>query len=296
MHLRDATVAIVGLGLMGGSLGLALAGRCACRIGIDVEAAHGMLAVELGAVDEATSLEAAAARADIVVLAMPVRRMPAEIAQLGALVRPGAVITDLGSTKGEVCAAMDALPEHVEAIGGHPMCGRELSGIGAGDAFLYNDARWVLVPTDRTTEHARTIVRELVHAAGAHELTLERTVHDRAVALASHTPYVIAQALMQALLERDPHGQGATSELAATGFRGATRLAAGSVDMWHDILLTNGEQVRGAVGDLRDQLTAIEGLLDDEAGLRELLQRGHDASFVRDGVPRAGMHAGEGSA
>ncbi|MCZ4496153.1 MAG: prephenate dehydrogenase, partial [Thermoleophilia bacterium] len=141
MLLRDATVGIVGLGLMGGSLGLALDGKVARRLGADVDEAAATRAVAGGAIDEAMTEAQLAARADLVVLAIPVRRMLERIPVIAEQLRDGAILTDVGSTKSDICAAFDLLPERISAIGGHPMCGREVSGIDAADGTLYVGAR-----------------------------------------------------------------------------------------------------------------------------------------------------------
>jgi prephenate dehydrogenase len=275
--LDECTVAIVGLGLMGGSLGLALAGRCAHRIGVDLDHAAAEAAVEAGAVDEHAPLATAAARADIVVLAVPVRQVGLLARDVAAWMRPGRVLTDLGSTKVDACAALDAVDEHVDSIGGHPMCGREVSGIAHADAELFRGARWVLVPTLRTTPVARALATELATAVGASPIEVDRHVHDRAVATASHLPYVIAQALAGSLVEADARTSGMAGRLAATGFRGASRLASGDVQMWLDVLATNGPNVRESIGVLQRHLDQLAGALDDAERLEQLLRDGRQA-------------------
>jgi prephenate dehydrogenase len=271
-ELRDATVAIIGLGLMGGSLGRALDGHCARRIGADRDAATAARALQLGAVDEvAGDAEACASHADLLVLAMPVGQVIEDAPALAAQLPAGAVLTDLGSTKAAVCGTFDQLPGHVAAVGGHPMCGRAGGGIDAADGELFRGARWVVCPTARTTPDAQQLVEALARAVGADPIVLDPSIHDRAVATASHLPYVIAQALVGALADADAATDGAASTLASTGFAGATRLAAGGVDMWRDILLTNAPNVRTSLAELRARLDAIESVLDDPAALESLL-------------------------
>jgi prephenate dehydrogenase len=272
-ELRDATVAIIGLGLMGGSLGRALEGRCARRIGADLDPARAARACDLGVIDEPLDEQACAERADLLVLAMPVRGIVDAASRLAPVARPGTVVTDLGSTKAAICDAFDALPADIAAIGGHPMCGRERGGIDAADAALFQGATWVLCPTARTTPDARTLVTQLAEAVGARALELERGVHDRAVATASHLPYVVAQGLVGALADADAATDGAASALASTGFAGATRLAAGDVEMWLDILLTNAPNVRLALADLRARLDELDAAFDDPLALASALER-----------------------
>ncbi|MCW2961169.1 MAG: putative prephenate dehydrogenase [Thermoleophilia bacterium] len=278
MLLRDATVGIVGLGLMGGSLGLALDGKVARRLGADVDEAAATRAVAGGAIDEAMTEAQLAARADLVVLAIPVRRMLERIPVIAEQLRDGAILTDVGSTKSDICAAFDVLPERISAIGGHPMCGREVSGIDAADGTLYVGARWVLVPTQRTDHLADALVGELVQAVGADVIEARREDHDRAVATASHLAYVSAQALVGSLGNADGVTDGLAGHLAATGFAGATRLAGGNVDVWLDILLTNREHVRESIGLFSAQLADFAALLDDEESLRRVLEAGRVAN------------------
>jgi len=268
--LADATVAIVGLGLMGGSLGRALDERCALRLGVDRDPTTCERAVELGVVDEAGTLEEMVPRADLVVLATPVGAIVDLLPVVGALARDGAVVTDLGSTKRAICRALDALPERVSAVGGHPMCGREQGGLEASDGSLYERARWVVVPGVRTRPETRALVSELVIAVGASELELPADRHDAGVAVASHLNYVVAQALLGVL---DGSPEPSARELAATGFRGATRLAGGDVDMWADILRTNADELVPAIDALVAELRGIEQLLEDPAALRARLER-----------------------
>jgi prephenate dehydrogenase len=275
--LQDATVAIIGLGLMGGSVGHALAGKCAVRLGADREPQRAQRAVTAGAIDEALDAGACAARADLVVLAMPVRQVIELAPRLAGRMRTGAVITDLGSTKVEVCTTFDHLAYEVGAVGSHPMCGREQGGLDAASAELFTGATWVLVPTTRTTDAAARLVTELAVAVGAIPRDLDRDVHDRAVATASHAPYVVAQSLVAALADADDATDGIASELAATGFQGATRLAGGDVEMWLDILATNSENVRNAIADVRARLDRLDTALDDPTQLEALLVDGRRA-------------------
>lgn len=275
--LDESTVAIVGLGLMGGSLGLALDGHCAHRIGVDMDHAAEAAALESGAIDEFAPLASAAARADLVVLAVPVRQVALLASDIAAWMRPGRVLTDLGSTKVDSCAALDAVDERIATIGGHPMCGRELSGIHHADGSLYRGARWVLVPTMRTTPHARALVGALVDAVGAVAVEVDRHIHDEAVATASHLPYVVAQALAGTLVEADARTSGVAGRLAATGFRGATRLASGDVQMWLDVLSTNEANVRTSIDAMQHHLARLAAALDDAEELEILLRGGRAA-------------------
>jgi len=270
MRLSETTVAVVGLGLMGGSLAMALRGQCARLLGVARSGATARAALKAGVVDVVCSLEGAAREADLVVLATPVRHIIATIPDAAALMRPGSVLMDLGSTKVRVVEAMNSIPQEsgVAAIGGHPMCGKEVGGLESADATLFRGATFVLTPTLRTTDEALRLARELVAAVGARAVVLEAAQHDRAVAVISHLPYLLASALVQTeaqASECDP----ITGRLAASGYRDTSRLAASQTEMMLDILLTNRQGVEEALDMFEAQLGRARALLADPEGLKE---------------------------
>lgn len=270
MRLREATVAIVGLGLMGGSLAMSLRGKCARLLGVARSEATARTALKAGVVDAVLSLEEAAREADLLVLATPVRHIVATIPGAAALMRPGSVLIDLGSTKVRVVEAMNSIPQEsgVTAIGGHPMCGKEVGGLESAEAALFRGATFVLTPTLRTTDEALRLARELVAAVGARAVVLEAEQHDRAVAVISHLPYLLASALVQTeaqASECDP----ITGTLASSGFRDTSRLAASQTEMMLDILLTNRQGVEEALDLFEAQLGRARALLADLDGLKE---------------------------
>lgn len=283
MRLSGATVAIHGLGLMGGSLGLALAGKCKRRIGIARRPEVADRALQVGAVDNATlDFQAGVSAADIVVLATPMRQVVLDVEEAGRHIRPGSLLMDLGSTKQEVVAAMDRLPEYVAAVGGHPMCGKEVGGLEHADAALFVDKVFVLTPSARTDDDALALSREIVEAVGARAVMMDPAQHDRAVAYVSHLPYLLAAALVRT--EKEAAGCDPTlDKLAASGFRDTSRLAASEVPMMRDILLTNRQAIEDALASFEGQLGLVKRLLDDEAGLEEWMQtaqRERRAMFV----------------
>ncbi|MDQ3707337.1 MAG: prephenate dehydrogenase/arogenate dehydrogenase family protein [Chloroflexota bacterium] len=283
MRLSEATVAIHGLGLMGGSLGLAMEGKCKRRIGIVRRLETADLALQLGAVDNTTlDFSAGVSAADVVVLATPVRQIVRDVEEAGRHMPPGSLLIDLGSTKGAVVEAMDRLPGHVSAVGGHPMCGKEVGGLEHADAGLFADKVFVLTATARTDEASLALSRELVEAAGARPVLMDPAQHDRAVAYVSHLPYLLAATLVRTKKEAatcDP----LLDRLAASGFRDTSRLAASEVPMMRDILLTNRQAVEDALASFERQLGEVRELLDDQARLEEWMldaQRERRAMFV----------------
>jgi prephenate dehydrogenase len=273
MRLSESTVAISGLGLMGGSLALALRGKCHRIVGVARRPEVAREAVAGGVVDEAgCDLAEAAARADIVVLATPVRDIIAAIPHAAAAMRPGALLMDLGSTKREVVAAMDLIPGGMAAVGGHPMCGKETGGLGSADGALFQGVRFVLTPTARTTGEAMALATDLAEATGACPLVLDAEQHDRAVAVVSHLPYLLAASLVHAEAGAQRHDP-IVDVLAASGFRDTSRLAAGQVDMMLDILLTNRDAVGQALDLFESSLAAMRGAMRDPESLRQWMER-----------------------
>ncbi len=268
---------IVGLGLMGGSLALALKERNVCRnvVGLvrRTEAVHE--AVQAGAVDEATTDPVTAlSEADIVVYSTPIRVIIRQMMEYAPFYKAGAIITDMGSTKQEIVQAMAALPEHVYPIGSHPMCGKELTGLSAAEASLYEGAPWILSPLERTPPSALKLVQELAEAIGAKPQVISAARHDKLVAAISHLPYALSVALVLSAQQVAAEDL-ALWEVAASGFRDTSRVAGSDVTMMLDILLTNREAVGHMLRLAHSQLDSLAKAIDtgDEASLRQLLER-----------------------
>jgi len=272
--LHPLSVAVVGLGLMGASLGGALRGKCARVIGVARRAEVAETALARGFVDDGTTdLLAGVRDADVVVLSTPVRVIVQQLAEIAPHLRPGCVVMDLGSTKKEIVAAMDRLlPDHVQPLGAHPMCGKETSGIEVAETTLYNGCTFILTPLVRTTDATVALGRELAEAVGAKPLVLEADRQDHLVGTVSHLPYLLACALVataDATTSKDP----AAWKIVAGGFRDTSRVAGSDVRMMLDILMTNKAHVLDAVKAFEIQLQRLTGLIEaeDEAGLRMIL-------------------------
>ena len=268
-RLQDSQVTIVGLGLMGGSLAAALTARRACRrvVGVARREETVTQALAMGGIHEGTChLAEGIGGADVVVLATPVRAIIKLIGEIGPLLPPGCLLTDVGSTKQAVVQAMQALPPHVQPVGGHPMCGKETAGLSAADSSLYEGATYVLTPLARTSDDALALAREMAQAVGARPLLLDAPCHDALVAAISHLPYLLAVGLV-ATAERLANDT--VWEVAASGFHDTSRLAASDEAMMLDILLTNQTAVRQMLARFQDQLAGLAHLLEtgDEAGL-----------------------------
>ena len=274
-RLADCRVAIVGLGLMGASLAMDLMQNNLCREvrGVARRTATVLDAFFAGAVDLATNdVHTGVMGADIVILATPVRTIVDQINEIAPTLWPGTIVMDMGSTKSEICTALDALPLHVQPIGGHPMTGKESAGFEAAEPNLYRNATWVLSPLPRTTPNSVVLATELVEAVGARPVVLAPERHDRLVATISHLPFLAASALVhttQEMGEEDP----AVWQLAAGGFRDTSRVAASDTRMFLDILMTNQPAILAQLDNYIGQLNNLRSLLEakDEAALANKL-------------------------
>ncbi len=238
-------VAIVGLGLIGGSLGLALRqARAAEQVaGYDLGRGVSDQARRIGAIDQQYNALADAVRgSELIILATPVGAMRALLQSMATMASPGAVITDVASTKSQVISwAEEFLPGNVYFVGGHPMAGKEVSGVESADPALFRDRIYCLTPTKKTSPVALNKVSVMIETLGGRVRFLEPAEHDGQVAQVSHLPFIASTALMKTVAENSSWGDAAL--LASTGFRDTTRLAAGSPEMYRDICLTNSDSL-----------------------------------------------------
>ncbi len=263
-ELSEARVTIIGLGLMGGSLAAVLSSRQAVRelVGVSRRAETVAYAEESNYIDWGTCHPRQGVEgADVVILATPVRTILELISELGPHLKPGCLLLDLGSTKKAIVEAMAGLPSPVQPVGGHPLCGKELSGLQAAGADLYEGATFVLIPLPRTAPEALHLAEELVWATGAHPLTMSDAArHDRLLAITSHLPHLLAAALVAVAEEVEDE---LIWQMVAGGFRDTSRLAASNVDMRLDILLTNQGPVREALVRFSQRLEDMAALLSE---------------------------------
>ena len=250
--LPRARIAICGLGLMGGSLAMALQGRCESLLAYDPDPGTIDLAQEHGIVDRisANPVEILA-ETDVVILAAPVRAILALIEKLPALHPGSAIVLDLGSTKSEIVKALETLPDRFDPLGGHPMCGKETGGLASADAGIFNGATFVFTRLARTSGKANAFAEELASAVGSRPLWLDAQRHDRWAAATSHLPYMAAAALsLSTPLEAAP--------LVGPGYRSTTRVAATPVTTMLDVLTTNRENILESLAQFRKQLDLLE--------------------------------------
>lgn len=259
---------------MGTSLALALKGKCRTVHGVDPNP-EARAAAAFAFDSLYADFEGAAKTAQVIILAAPVRAILKLIPIASACAQPGTLILDLGSTKRAVVHALDALPDHLLAVGGHPMCGKATNGAEAAEAGLFQDCTFVLCPTARTTPEALTTARHIVRLCGGHPLLVEAEAHDRAVAVISHTAYLLSAAYMDTVrVEAAEQGE-LVWELAASGFRDMTRLSGSGVEMLHDVLLENRAMISATLTLFEMRLSYLRNLLErgQEVRLRTEMER-----------------------
>jgi len=269
-------VAIVGLGLLGGSWGLALkkAGFTGRIVGYARRAETREQALSEGAIDEGfADVTEAVHDADLVILATPVAVILDHLARLHPHLPPQALVTDVGSTKRRICeCAAELYAQQPLFLGGHPMAGKERSGLENADARLFENARYVLTPlkAEDLDDDRVQAFRALVEAIGARAITCDPATHDLAVAYLSHLPQLLSSGLAS-LMEEKHTAEDLVLELAATGFRDVTRLADSPYSVWRDICLTNTENIQMALDALIQKLESIRVHLADRELEREFL-------------------------
>ncbi len=259
------TVVIAGVGLIGGSFAKALKQHGLARriLGIDRPEVLAE-ALELGIIDEPAEWNEGVSRADLVYLATPISKIIELLPVADALVRPGALITDSGSTKVEICRAASRLAGRGCFIGGHPMAGKEMQGCSAADAALFEGRPYFLTPCGRPEERdSLEILTRLVSVIGGRARLIPAEVHDEMVAFTSHLPQLLSTGLAE-VLGRVPGAE----DSAGPGALDMTRLAGSSYDLWKDILDTNTDAVRRAIVEYVAQLKRMEAQLS-EAGMRK---------------------------
>ena len=266
-RLQDSKIAIIGLGLMGGSLALALKGKCAAVYGIDPHPATLELAVDKKIVDSADSDPAKLLpQAELVILATPVPTIISLIQKLPSLTNRPCIVLDLGSTKSRIMSAMDTLPAHFDVVGGHPICGKENLGIENADALLYQNAPFVITPLKRTTLRARAAIKNIITVIGAYSIEMNAEDHDRALAFASHLPFLVSSALALTV----PHEN---ARLIGSGFRSTARLAGTPGSMMLGVIQSNRENILKALHHYQRQLSLLESAIisSDESALESIL-------------------------
>ena len=242
-------------------MGLALVERQLAEhiCGVDVNQDNLDMALSAGAVHQAVALPEAVSGADLVILAAPVGSTQHLLTEISRYLKPGAVVTDVGSTKEQVVKLAGEYISGGRFVGGHPMTGAETAGFSGADPYLFENAFYLLTPTPATDTGALDTVRRVVQAIGAVVMEMSPLEHDLVTAAISHLPHFMAVSLVNAVAAM-PVGEQALA-LAAGGFRDTTRIAAGSPNMWRDIFMSNSEQVLKALEYMHSAMDGLESAL-----------------------------------
>lgn len=258
-------LAVIGVGLIGGSLARALreAGAVGEIVGIDRDEENLRRGVELGVLDRyVVDPREGVKGADVVFVSTPVCSIPAVVAEIAPVLKPGTIVTDGGSVKEFVVAACEALmPEGVHFVGGHPISGTEHSGVQASFATLYQGKRSIVTPTGTTDPAALEKVVEMWRRAGCSVPLMDPVQHDRMLAAISHLPHMVAYSLVNAVDGYDRFG-GDLLAFTAGGFRDFTRIASSDPVMWRDIALTNREAILETMDFFAGYLAKLRGLVE----------------------------------
>ena len=273
-------IAIIGVGLIGGSFALALRReyRDLRVIGIDRDVAAMDEALRRGVIDEAVSL-AATADCDAILIAVPVRQFLPVLSELSAYLKSDTVVTDTGSTKVDVIAAARATlgSKISQFVPGHPIAGREHTGVEAAASELFEGKNVVLTPIEENTPESIERVRSLWRACGARVVEMPAETHDAVFAAVSHLPHLLAFALVDELAAR-PNAKSLFS-FAASGFRDFTRIASSSPEMWKDIAINNREALLRELNAYEVQLNVLKKAIETSDGdaLQNLMSRARHA-------------------
>ncbi|CFY08819.1 Prephenate dehydrogenase [Syntrophomonas zehnderi OL-4] len=266
--MKIKKVGIIGLGVIGASLGMALRNSSSVIqvAGRDLTEKTALQALEVGAIDEHLDARLLG-ECDLVVIATPLNTIPQVAAEIKDSLKPGALVSDVGSVKGWVMQVLQQeLPAEVHIVGGHPMAGSEKSGLSAADKFLFQNAAYVLTPQPDTPQDILAGLIELLKTIGARIAIMDAQEHDQAVAQVSHLPHLISAALVNNL-QNNPEALA----LAGGGLRDTTRIAASDPELWENILMLNSNAVTQEIKNMQELLQNYLKAL--EAGDKDKIRR-----------------------
>lgn len=255
-----STLAVIGTGLIGASVGLAAkrAGDVSV-VGVDADEAALATACERGAIDRSAPLAEAVAAAELVVIATPVATLEEQVNAVLAVAPDSCTVTDVGSTKAGLCAAV---PDRVRFIGGHPVCGSEARGPEHASADLFGGATWFLTPVAETEPARYRTLHGFVASLGAFPVAIDPQAHDRLLALTSHLPHALANLLLNQAGATRVDGHEALTA-AGGSLKDMTRVAGSNPRIWVDIFLDNADQLRAALGEHRRRVEELERALSE---------------------------------
>ncbi len=281
VHFRQ--VAIVGVGLIGGSLGMILKRQDLADlvVGVGRSLSNLDLAVQRGAIDAyERDPKAAMPGTELVILATPVESYATHLKEWGSLLDPGTIVSDVGSIKGSLVEQVEALvPAGVHFVGAHPIAGKETSGVGESSVDLFTGTLCMITPTANTDPQAVLMVQQVWEAMGAVVRSIDPFVHDWILGAVSHLPHVAAFALMNALMNLQQRGNEELLEYSGGGLRDTTRIAASSPEMWRDIFLGNHDNLLVMIEAMEEQLQCFKALIEakDGPGLEREIAKAREA-------------------
>jgi len=264
------SLAILGPGLLGGSLALAARRAGGWRVALWARRAEAVAEIDCMGIADAvsTDLRGIVAGADLVILCVPAGAMPALAREIADTVSPRTIVTDVGSVKASVVAELGGIFRgRARFVGSHPMAGSEQTGIRAARADLFEDAACILTPDGASDPEALAELRAFWQKLGSRVIEVAPAAHDEIVALVSHLPHLVAATLVQTVLAENPRA----FEFSGPGFRDTTRVAAGPPAMWAEILRTNAPAVRKSAEAMIEKLRGILTLLDREQPMTDFL-------------------------
>ncbi len=285
------TVSIIGLGLIGGSLGLDLKSRGFAEkiIGVDVNRRHAQKALTLGLVDELGELDEAIESADLLILAVPVGVLAEMLPAVLDRINGATIVTDTGSTKRTICEVIRHHPKRKRFVAAHPIAGTENSGPSAAVRGLFNNKISILCDIGESDRDAAATVTRMYETVGMKVLRMQSELHDRHMAYVSHISHVVSFALASTVLEIE-QSESLILDLASSGLDSTVRLAKSSPDMWTPILEQNAEAISRALESYLRHVTRFKHLIDkrDVSGIHEYLASGNEIRRVLDNIGRRG--------
>ncbi len=282
------TIAIIGVGLIGGSLGLAIKALSNPPriIGVSRREQTVAKALEVGAIDQGlTSIPDAVKDADLVFVATPLNAIVDTIKKIVPLLKPGVIITDVGSTKSNIIESVEQfLPDNLCFIGGHPMAGSEQQGVSFASPILFKNSFYILTPTKYTNTSDFRSLHSLLTSIGAQVLAVDPEKHDKIVSTLSHLPHIISAALVNLASKQTKESKNLLL-IAAGGFRDMTRIAASNPDMWRDICMENSEAIMGSLEEFTKSLDVFKKDIQNSND-KELWEKFKEAQSIRKDLPK----------
>jgi len=281
-------VGVVGVGLLGGSIGYILKKKKWAETVLGIGRSKDKLkkAIDLKAIDEyMIGFDEKLRDVDLLIMCVPVQLIPRFIKEALPYLKDGVIITDIGSTKGDIIRSIEkVLPATAYFVGGHPMAGSEKTGVEALDPYIFENAVYVLCESKNTNEKALETVAEMARTLSANVHKMNYDLHDLAVAAISHVPHIVASSLVNTVSKLDKD-TGQILGLAAGGFRDTTRIASGSPEMWKDICMTNSDKIIDVIEVLENEINKFKTAVQnkDEKKIEKLFE---DGKKVRDTLPK----------